>query len=246
MPSLSTRIGFVALLLAVGTVFWLAQRSATELHRFRTDDPEVWEPVIVGFERDAAESPPPPESVLFLGAATIRFWDTLSEDMAPLPAVGRGFGGAKVRDVLHYAERLLLPGVRAVVVSIGANDLFDMAGSRPSTVDRVATNVESLLLRLRELQPTVPVYYVGIRPPILDPDGRDPSSQVNARVESFAQRTPGISYIEANDGLYQASGRLEDEYRSWNRSQLSREGYAVWSASIRDRLLRDVPPPSAG
>ena len=29
MPSLSTRIGFVALLLAVGTVFWLAQRSAT-------------------------------------------------------------------------------------------------------------------------------------------------------------------------------------------------------------------------
>ena len=85
-----------------------------------------------------------------------------------------------------------------------------------------------------------------LRPPILDPDGRDPSSQVNARVESFAQRTPGISYIEANDGLYQASGRLEDEYRSWNRSQLSREGYAVWSASIRDRLLRDVPPPSAG
>ena len=104
MPSLAVRIVFVALLIGIGGVVWLAQRSADELHRFRTDDPAVWEPMIAEFERAAAEAPPAPGSVLFLGASAIRFWDSLADDMAPLPAVGRGFGGAKVADVHHFAD----------------------------------------------------------------------------------------------------------------------------------------------
>lgn len=244
MPSLATRIGFVALLLCVGGVVWLAQRSASELHRFRTDDPAVWEPAIAGFERDAQASPPVPGSVMFLGASTVRFWDTIAQDMDPVPIVGRGFGGAKVGDVLHYADRLVLPQAGAVLVSIGGNDLFDMAGSRPGTVEQVSAKTETLLSRLRDLAPGVPIYYVAIRPPILDPEGRDPSSVVNAQIEAFARNAPMVSYIDANEGLYQSNGELRGEYRSWNRSQLSREGYRAWSAPIRDRLLRDLP--SAG
>ena len=240
MPSLAVRIVFVALLIGIGGVVWLAQRSADELHRFRTDDPAVWEPMIAEFERAAAEAPPAPGSVLFLGASAIRFWDSLADDMAPLPAVGRGFGGAKVADVHHFADRLLLPDTGAIVLSIGGNDLFQMAGSNAGTVDEVAAKTRALLTRLAELAPGVPIYTLAIRPPIRDPAGRDPASQVNAQLEAFAAETDGVIYLDPNDPLYQESGEWAPEYRAWNRSQLSREGYRVWSAPIRERLLRDL------
>jgi len=237
---LAVRIGFVALLLGIGSVVWLAQRSADELHRFRTDDPSVWEPMIADFERAAAESPPAPGSVVFLGASTIRFWDSIAEDMAPLPAVARGFGGAKVGDVHHYADRLVPPAAGAIVVSIGGNDLFQMAGSNAGTVDEVVAKTKALLSRLADLAPGVPIYTLAIRPPIRDPAGRDPASQVNAQIEAFAGERDGVVYLDPNAPLYQPNGEWAPEYRAWNRSQFSREGYRVWSAPIREQLLRDL------
>ncbi|MEZ4217201.1 MAG: GDSL-type esterase/lipase family protein [Myxococcota bacterium] len=238
--SLGARIGFAALFASVLGVVWLAVRGADELHRFRSDDPTVWEADIAAFERAAAAHPPPRDAVLVVGASTVRFWETAAEDLAPLSVVCRGFGGAKVGDVAHYAERLVRPAPRALVVSIGGNDLFDLAGSEPRSADEVAVSLEVLLARLRALVAPAPVYFVSIRPPILDPQGRDPSSQVNARVRAFAQATEGVEYVDANRDLYATSGHLREGMRSWDRSQLSREGYRAWSAPIRERLVRDL------
>ena len=240
MPSIATRLGFVALLLSGIAVVWLAQRSAGELHRFRSVDPTVWEPAIAGFERAAAAHPPSPDAVLFIGASTIRFWSTLDEDVAPLEAVARGFGGAKLGDVSHYADRLVAPPPRAIVVAVGGNDLFEMAGSNASGEDEVIRGTRALLERFHALVPDAAIYTVAIRPPILDAQGRDPSSRVNAGVASFAEKTAWLHYIDPNDGLYGDDGILRGEYQEWDSSQLSREGYRAWSAPIRDRLLRDL------
>lgn len=243
MPSVWTRVGFVALLLAVMGVVWLAQRGATELHRFRADDPAVWEPAIAGLEQAARDRPPPPEAVVFLGASTIRFWSTIDEDLAPLEAVTRGFGGAKIADVIHYADRLTRPRPRAVVLAVGANDLFGMAGNEAKPPEQVMALSEQLVERISELLPGVPIYWVSIRPPILDPQGRDPSSRVNARVRELADERPDLGYIDANADLYGEDGELLEGLRAWDRSQLSREGYRRWSAPIRERLLRDLGAP---
>ena len=193
-------------MVSVVGVLRLAQRSASELHRYRSADPGVWESAISALELSANENPPPPEAVLFIGTSTIRFWSTLAADVAPLVAVGRGFGGAKLDDVLFYAERLVAPRPRAIVLAVGGNDLFEIA----------------------------------IRPPILDPEGRDPSSQANALIRGFAESREGIEYIDANAAMYGPDKRLREEFMSWDRSQLTREGYRAWSAPIRDRLLRDL------
>jgi hypothetical protein len=223
-------------------VVWLAQRSANELHRFRTDDPAVWEPAIAGLEQTARDRPPPPEAVLFLGASTIRFWTTIEDDLAPLEAVARGFGGAKIADVIHYADRLTRPRPRAVVLAVGGNDLFGMAGNEAKPPEEVVALSEQLVERIAELLPGVPIYWVSIRPPILDPQGRDPSSRVNARIRELAGER-SVGYIDANVDLYGEDGELLEGLRAWDRSQLSREGYRRWSAPIRQRLLRDLGTP---
>lgn len=240
MVSLGARIGFLAFAGSLVAVVWLAMRGASELHRFRSDDPTVWEQDIAAFEREAAATPPPAGALLVIGASTVRFWETAEEDLAPLPVVRRGFGGAKVADVAYYAERLVRPAPRALVLSIGGNDLFGLAGNEPRSADEVATSLAALIEKLRSLAAGAPIYFVAIRPPVLDAQGRDPSSQVNARMRALAEATPGVEYIDANGGLFDAEGNLRDGMRVWDRSQLSREGYRVWSEPIRERLVRDL------
>jgi lysophospholipase L1-like esterase len=242
LPSISARIGFVALLFAVGLVVWLAQRSATELHRFRSEDPTVWEAEIEAFERQSRESPPEADEVVFIGASAVRFWDSIVQDMAPLWVVGRGFGGAKLGDVLHYADRLVAPRPGAVVLAVGGNDLFEVGGNKARAPEEVAADAQRLFARLLELIPGVPIYYVAIRPPILDPEGRDPSSRANAQIREAAEATPGVEFIDANGGMYGPDGRLREGFRAWDRSQLTAEGYRAWAQPIRERLLRELGP----
>lgn len=40
----------------------------------------------------------PDDAVLFFGSSSIRLWDNIAEDMAPLVPIRRGFGGAKSLD----------------------------------------------------------------------------------------------------------------------------------------------------
>lgn len=60
------------------------------------------------FERADRESPPPRDAILFVGSSSIRFWDDLAEDMESLVVIRRGFGGAKLSDRVHFADRIHL------------------------------------------------------------------------------------------------------------------------------------------
>lgn len=242
---MSARLGFVALLIGAASVIWIAQRGADELHRFRSTDPRVWEADIAQFERDAAEAPASVGAITIIGASTIRFWETAAEDLAPFDVMRRGFGGAKLADVSFYAERLVTPKPIALVLSIGGNDLFEFAGSDSAAPEEAAAACVALLEKFQTLLPDVPIYYVAIRPPILDAQGRDPSSKVNQLLRAFADATAGIEFIDANVRMYDDDGQLRDGLRAWDGSQLSTEGYVAWSAPIRDRLVRDLGGPES-
>ena len=52
------------------------------------------------------------------------FWETLAKDMPPLQVVNRGFGGAKINDVVYYADRLVaIDELLAIAVFVGTNDI---------------------------------------------------------------------------------------------------------------------------
>ena len=109
-------IGVALLGLAVFAFFVWQDRAAS--------DPAFFESEITAFEAADATSPPAPGGIVFVGSSSIRFWDTLAEDMAPLPVVRRGFGGAHMEHVLHNARRIVIPyAPRAVVVFVGGNDI---------------------------------------------------------------------------------------------------------------------------
>ena len=72
------------------------------------EDPLEWREKVEAFELEAQASPPPAGAALFVGISSIRLWDTLKEDMAPLPVIKRGFGGSRLFDSVYWADRLVL------------------------------------------------------------------------------------------------------------------------------------------
>ena len=100
-----------------------------------SEKPHAWDWSIAKFGAQDRLRPPPPGVIVFTGSSSITFWGTLEQDMAPLPVINRGFGGSKIHQVVHYADRIVIPyHPRAVVLFAGTNDI---AGSKPKTARQV-------------------------------------------------------------------------------------------------------------
>src|SRR6266705_4529 len=84
-----------------------------------------WQSAIREFEEADRTAPPKPGVIVFTGSSSIVFWRTLHQDMYPLAVVNRGFGGAQIVHVSHYAHRIILPyRPAAVVLYAGVDDLI--------------------------------------------------------------------------------------------------------------------------
>ena len=111
----------IALAVLAIAAIWPVYVVYRELEKASSEDPLVWEKDIARLEQVAIAEP---GAVLFVGSSSIRLWPSLPEDMAPLDAVQRGFGGAKINDVIFYADRLFAAEApAAIVIFVGTNDI---------------------------------------------------------------------------------------------------------------------------
>ena len=74
-----------------------------------TIDPTRFEEAIESFEAEDKLSMPPTGAIVVTGSSSIRRWESMAEDLAPLTVIPRGFGGSAMADVLHFVDRLVIP-----------------------------------------------------------------------------------------------------------------------------------------
>ena len=108
---------------------------AVGMMRAAFHDPNAWEGSIRKFEARDRDCPPASGGIVFTGSSSFTLWSTLEQDMAPLPVINRGFGGAFMGDVVRYADRIVLPyEPSAVVLFAGTNDIAGRHPASPRTV----------------------------------------------------------------------------------------------------------------
>jgi hypothetical protein len=126
------------------------------------NDPNAWEASVLTFEAQDRRQLPPPGAIVFAGSSSFTLWSTMEQDMAPLMVFNRGFGGARMQDVVHYAERIIYPyRPRAVVLFAGTNDI---SGPKPASAQQVFDGYLATVQRVRSKLPEVPIYFVAITP----------------------------------------------------------------------------------
>jgi lysophospholipase L1-like esterase len=228
---MTLRMFTIALGLAVGTAGYALAQTAVHT-------PAAQEPFRAEIERfleaDKA-APPAPCQVLFAGSSSIVLWrNTLARDMAPLPVINRGFGGAQIADINHWFDQIVAPyRPRAIVFYAGDNDID--AGE---VVTNVVSDFATFMERKTRALGQTPVYFISVKPSKLRFREFTEQSQVNDAIRALAARRHDLKYIDVVAPMLER-GRPKDLFLQ-DQLHMAPEGYAIWTREIRAALLPDA------
>ena len=225
----------VILLLAAS---WVGFRVYQEVGKRNSEDPLVWQEDIKAFD---VEAPMPENAVVFVGSSSIRLWDSLVQDMAPLPVIQRGFGGAKLNDLVYYADELVNKfNPMAVVVFAGSNDITPVSVKAPEVL---LGSFHKFVAKVRTNKPDLPIYYIGITPSPRRWEVWPRAAAANNAIERYIDATPGLFFIDTTPALLNASGEPNVDNYSYDAQHFGDSGYQIWTSIIRPRLHNDFLEP---
>jgi lysophospholipase L1-like esterase len=200
-------------------------------------DPHAWEASIRYFEENDRLRPPAPGGIVFTGSSSFTLWETLEADMAPLPAINRGFGGAKMADVVRYAERVVLAyRPRTVVLFAGTNDI---AHPRPATAGQVYEGYKAFVACVQAALPETVIYYLAITPTPLRWEFWPAICEANRLIREHARSDARLRFIDLSAHLLGPDGKPIRSLYRMDRLHPNAAGYAVWKAVIKPILEAD-------
>lgn len=203
-------------------VFWLLRRNA------------LYTATIKALAKERV----PEGALLFTGSSTIRFWDSLGRDLAPWPVVNRGFGGAVVSQVVHFANDIVpetnSARLGAIVFYCGGNDL-----SWGVSVDDVVSGVERFLAIANERAPETPVYVLSVC--------KTPSrwlawrkvTATNQRLQALCEKS-GARWVDVTTPMSTERGRPRRSLYRFDGIHPNERGYAVWTSVLRPRFEAEL------
>ena len=209
----------ILLALAVLAASWPAWRLFVELDKGRSEDPLVWEEDIRALETATRGSFPPGEAVVFVGSSSIRFRDSLHADMAPIPVIQHGFGGAKLNDLVYYADRLVSAyRPRSVVVFAGTNDITPSAAKTPEIL---LASYREFVGKVRQQQPDLPIYYISITPSPRRWEVWPIAQATNGLIVDFCATDDELHFIDTGPALLDSAGEPDPPNSVFDKLHLS-------------------------
>ncbi len=175
-----------------------------------------------------------PDSVLYIGSSSIRLWETVAEDMAPYPAIKRGYGGARYTDLSVFARQLIEPHQFRAMVMFVANDVT--GGDNDTPLDELEKLVRSIIAVARGHQPDAQLFIVEVTPSQSRFQAWPQIRQVNAVLREVAFTETNTHFIPTAEYFLDASGQPRTEFFRDDQLHLNRAGYARWARLIRRRL----------
>jgi len=221
----------LVVLAAAGGLWWLDAMRRNSV----ADD--YYEASIAAFEAADAEARPEPGGIVFVGSSSIRFWTSLEEDMAPLPVLNRGFGGAQMNHLVHNVDRVVTPyAPRMVVVYAGDNDL--QAGSE-KRAETVLDDYRTFVDRVHARHPETIVYFLSIKPSTRRFAQWPEMQRANALVEAWSRGDERLRYIDGSSVLLQGDGTPRSDVFVIDGLHMNETGYAAWTSVVRPILQAD-------
>ena len=214
-----------ALLFLATTVGLVAQPAKT------TDQAARWEKDVAVVEQRQAEKPPGKGGIVFAGSSTIRLWD-LNKSFPDWKATNSGFGGSEIRDVTHFADRLILRHEpRAIVFYAGDNDT--KSGRTP---EQVLSDFRDFAAAVHKSSPKTRVYFIAIKPSPARWELYDVQTRANALVKEFCAKGDRLGYIDIVPLMLGKDGRPREELFVKDRLHLSPAGYEILTEAVKSAV----------
>jgi lysophospholipase L1-like esterase len=209
---------------------------------FQMQHAEFWKSQIAAFEKSDNLHPPKAGAIVLTGSSSVRYWKTLDNDMAPLPVINRGFGGAHISHVNEYVERIVIAyKPQAVVLYAGENDLGWPSKRTPETV---CEDFKRFVQTVQTRSPGTRIYFVSIK---LSPFRRGRWTRIQAAnrlIKEFASAAQGVTFLDVTTPMLEANGAPRAELMPWYRLHMTPKGYELWTSIIKSVLTRDSVVPT--
>lgn len=233
--------GTLLLLSSITANIALAQREL-DLDRY-VEEAQKWEDDIQRFQRLNQEEVRPDDSILFVGSSSFRLWETMAHDLAPYPVIRRGFGGAKISDVLVHLPRIIgNVKFRAIVFFVGGNDVW--GNDDDKTPAEILACTEKLIADVREQHPSKPIFFIEITPSPRRVDLDAKELLLNKSLRDACLAADDVHFIETRTAFLENGQRTETWFAD-DQLHLNRKGYELWAKLIKKRLA-DVLASSTG
>ncbi|MGE0760664.1 MAG: GDSL-type esterase/lipase family protein [Pirellulaceae bacterium] len=215
----------LTIFLAAGSVWpTYGQRPSAQ-----TASPARFEQAIAAFEAADKTDPPAKNGTLFVGASNIRRWTTLSASFRGPTVLNRGFGGAHLSDILHFADRIILPyEPKAIVLQAGGNDLH--AGRTPTDV---LADFQTLVRRIHARLPKTTITVLSVPPSPARWSEVDAARATNALLQQEAAQDARIWFIDLFPFMLTPDGKPRAELFADDRLHVNERGYELWTSLIR-------------
>ena len=178
----------------------------------------------------------PDDAVLFFGSSSIRLWDTIAEDMAPMVPIRRGFGGAKSLDLAVFAPELIPSHRYSALVVFVANDIAGEEGKTDQNPDDVRNRLKEVWEVSRKHQPQAPLLLLEITPTDRRRHVWDQQRALNHCLRDWTLTEPNVYFLPTAEYFLDAEDQVRSEFFGEDRLHLSRAGYRQWGTLIRRRL----------
>ncbi len=191
-----------------------------------------FESEIKAFEAADIENPPGAVDVLLAGSSTFRLWPDPAHDLAGFSVLNRGFGGSHMDELLHYAERIVLPyKARVVLVYEGDNDLF--SNKSPETV---LEQFKAFVALLDRHAPGTHIGFVSVKPSPKRERVFETQQTFNQMVADFCQTRGNLGYIDIFTPLLGEDGKPDPVYFVEDMLHMSAKGYEVLTTAATHYL----------
>ena len=188
---------------------------------------------IRAFEKADSVTPPPKNPIVFTGSSSIRFWENLSTYFPNKPLLQRGFGGSDLSQVLHYADRIIIPyHPKQVVLYAGENDIATGKQTGRQTFDRFV----ALFRYVRQKLPRVSFVFISIKP---SPSRRSYFAEIdtaNRLIERFLSRQRNARFVDIRPVMLQQNGQPVPALFKPDSLHMREEGYQRWAGVLRPYL----------
>lgn len=197
------------------------------------DSSMKWASAMKDFQEADAENPPADDTIVFVGSSSVRMWSTLSQDMAPLPVINRGFGGSRFEDVNYFISNLVWDyEPEIVVVYEGDNDVAADGDSPQAVLSNYLKFVE---LTHSQLSNTL-IYFLSIKPSPSRAASWNDMQAANALIKDYTTHDDRLFYLDVSTPMLDKNGEMMTNIYLADDLHMNAEGYTIWTDVVKPAM----------
>ncbi len=172
------------------------------------------------------------ELILFTGSSSIRFWETLTQDMHPLPVLNRGFGGAHLAHVNHHFDQIVYPyNPKGIVIFCGTNDITAL-----KTPEEVFEDFLTFFKKVQQQLPQTTIFFIGIKPTVARAYLKEEEQAFNQKIAQLSKENKNLIFIDVWDSMLIDNKPVADLFVE-DGLHMNAEGYKIWTSLVKPTLV---------